>query len=162
MFPNQLILGIEIRDKVVEYVEDRITKLRQENSSYQNIAVIKSNAMKYLPNYFGKGQLTKIFFLFPDPHFKKSNHRRRIISPQLLAEYAYILSIGGKAYTVTDVEDLHNWMAKHFGDHPLFSRVSDSELEVDPVIPLVLSSTEESRKVDRIKGKKIFSSFSTN
>ena len=27
--------------------------------------------MKYLPNFFRKGQLEKIFFLFPDPHFKK-------------------------------------------------------------------------------------------
>ena len=27
--------------------------------------------MKYLPNFFRKGQLEKMFFLFPDPHFKK-------------------------------------------------------------------------------------------
>lgn len=26
------------------------------------------------------GQLTKMFFLFPDPHFKGKNHRRRIIT----------------------------------------------------------------------------------
>ena len=26
--------------------------------------------MKYMPNYFEKGQLQKLFFLFPDPHFK--------------------------------------------------------------------------------------------
>jgi tRNA (guanine-N7-)-methyltransferase len=80
MFPDSLSLGMEIREKVVEYVEQRIEKLRTENSGqYQNISVVKTNAMKYLPNYFAKGQLKKIFFLFPDPHFKKSNHKRRII-----------------------------------------------------------------------------------
>jgi tRNA (guanine-N7-)-methyltransferase len=26
---------------------------------------MRSNAMKYLPNYFRKGQLEKLFFLFP-------------------------------------------------------------------------------------------------
>lgn len=39
-------------------------------------------------------QLTKMFFLFPDPHFKKTKHKWRIISPTLLAEYAYVLKVG--------------------------------------------------------------------
>lgn len=39
-------------------------------------------------------QLSKMFFLFPDPHFKKTKHKWRIISPTLLAEYAYTLRIG--------------------------------------------------------------------
>ena len=39
-------------------------------------------------------QLTKMFFLFPDPHFKKAKHKWRIISPTLLSEYAYALQEG--------------------------------------------------------------------
>ena len=39
-------------------------------------------------------QLSKMFFLFPDPHFKKTKHKWRIISPTLLAEYAYCLRVG--------------------------------------------------------------------
>lgn len=35
-----------------------------------------------------------MFFLFPDPHFKKTKHKWRIISPTLLAEYAYTLRVG--------------------------------------------------------------------
>ena len=65
--------------------------------------------MKYLPNFFRKGQLSKMFFLFPDPHFKKAKHKWRIINETLLAEYAYVLRVGGKIYTVTDVEDLFDW-----------------------------------------------------
>jgi hypothetical protein len=57
-FPNTLSLGMEIRDKVVEYVEDRIQKLRAQNEGkYGNIAVVLTNAMKYLPNFFRKGQV---------------------------------------------------------------------------------------------------------
>lgn len=44
----------------------RTAALRREQSgSYRNASVLRTNAMKYLPNYFKKGQLTKMFFLFP-------------------------------------------------------------------------------------------------
>ena len=57
--------------------------------------------MRYLPNYFRKHQLEKMFFCFPDPHFKVKNHRRRIISLALLNDYAYFLKPGGRLYTIT-------------------------------------------------------------
>ncbi len=50
-----------------------------------------------------------------DPHFKASNHRRRIIQRTLLAEYAYLLRPGGLLYTITDVEDLGNWQVRLCG-----------------------------------------------
>lgn len=59
MFPDQLILGMEIRVKVSDYVMDRIAALRKQNpGEFQNIACIRSNAMKYLPNFFKKGQVS--------------------------------------------------------------------------------------------------------
>ena len=33
-----------------------------------------------------------------------------------------------KVYTVTDVKDLHEWMVKHFNEHPLFEAISDEEM----------------------------------
>lgn len=62
MFPDNLILGMEIRVKVSNYVVDRITALRLQNPGrYQNIACLRTNAMKYLPNYFYKGQVNGKF-----------------------------------------------------------------------------------------------------
>lgn len=61
LFPKQLILGLEIRVKVSDYVQDRIHSLRAaEPGSYQNIACLRSNAMKYLPNFFTKGQVSSL------------------------------------------------------------------------------------------------------
>lgn len=58
IFPNNLMLGLEIRVKVSDYVNDRIQALRiQHPEQYQNIAVLRTNAMKYLPNFFYKGQV---------------------------------------------------------------------------------------------------------
>ena len=84
LFPETLMIGMEIRVKVTQYVIDRIAALRSQNTGdgdggeeaaaaggFQNISVVRTNAMKFIGNYFRKGQLKKMFFLFPDPHFKK-------------------------------------------------------------------------------------------
>ncbi|XP_036958216.1 tRNA (guanine-N(7)-)-methyltransferase isoform X2 [Acanthopagrus latus] len=160
LFPDKLILGLEIRVKVSDYVRDRIQSLRaSEPGNYQNIACLRSNAMKYLPNFFSKGQLSKMFFLFPDPHFKKTKHKWRIISPTLLAEYAYTLRVGGLVYTMTDVEEVHVWMVKHFTEHPLFTRVSEEELVGDVIISRLGTCTEEGKKVQRNGGKNFLAVF---
>lgn len=129
ILPEELILGLEIRMKLCEYVDLRIKNLRQENEGqYQNASVLRTNAMKYLPNYIRKGQLSRMFFCFPDPHFKEKNHRRRIISPVLLSEYMYYLKPNGILYTITDVEELSLWHKKQLEDHPGFELLTEEEL----------------------------------
>ncbi|XP_050726102.1 tRNA (guanine-N(7)-)-methyltransferase-like [Eriocheir sinensis] len=162
-YPDTLMLGMEIRVKVSDFVVDRIAGLREDKQDapggYQNIACVRTNAMKYLPNYFEKGQLSKMFFLFPDPHFKKAKHKWRIINPSLLAEYAYVLRQGGLVYAMTDVKDLYDWMHHHFTEHPLFEPVQEEELREDKVIPLLPDSSEEGQKVTRQLGVKHLSVY---
>ena len=63
MFPDKLMLGMEIRLKVSDYVRDRVVALREQNpGKYQNINCLRNNAMKYLPNFFYKGQVSGISF----------------------------------------------------------------------------------------------------
>jgi tRNA (guanine-N7-)-methyltransferase len=81
---------------------------------YQNISALRANTMKFLPNFFRRHQLSKIFICFPDPHFKARKHKARIISSSLNAEYAYLLRPGGLLYTITDVEEYHRWILNHF------------------------------------------------
>lgn len=153
LFPDKLMIGMELRDKVTEYVKERILALRGTNpGQYQNVSVVRTNSMKYIPNYFEKGQLSKMFFLFPDPHFKEKNHRRRVISTHLLDEYAYVLRVGGIIYTITDVEELGVWMKECLEKHPLFEALSEDEVEADPCVKLLSSATEEGQKVARNGG----------
>lgn len=154
LFPKTLMIGMELRDKVTEYVKERILALRLANpGEYENVSVVRTNSMKYIPNYFEKGQLAKMFFLFPDPHFKEKNHRRRVISPHLLDEYAYALRVGGVIYTITDVEELGEWMKACLDGHPMFESLTEGELEADPVVKLLSSATEEGQKVARNGGQ---------
>ncbi|OEH77701.1 tRNA-methyltransferase family protein [Cyclospora cayetanensis] len=58
-FPQSLIMGLEIREKVTNFVGERIQALREEHKEeglYQNVSVIRTNATKFLLNYFRKGQ----------------------------------------------------------------------------------------------------------
>lgn len=161
-FPDMLSLGMEIRVQVTQYVEDRIIALREQNKEqeqYQNIAVLRGNAMKFTPNFFEKAQLSKMFFCFPDPHFKQRKHKARIITNTLLTEYAYVLKEGGIIYTITDVKDLHKWMVRHLEEHPLFERLSEEWEKADKCVEIMTYSTEEGQKVDRNKGSKFIACF---
>ncbi|KAG6896577.1 tRNA (guanine-N(7)-)-methyltransferase (tRNA(m7G46)-methyltransferase) [Termitomyces sp. T32_za158] len=171
------MLGLEIRVQVSQYVQDRIAALRvnaaseaaaassaecPQNAHYQNVSIVRANAMKFLPNYFAKHSLSSLFFLFPDPHFKSRKHKARIISPTLLAEYAYALRPGGIVYTITDVKDLHDWMRSHLEAFPLFTYVDEETLRAEgkgPIIDAVFTSTEEGKKVERNKGDKWLACF---
>ncbi|XP_050424917.1 tRNA (guanine-N(7)-)-methyltransferase [Adelges cooleyi] len=160
MFPTSLILGMEIRVKVSQYVIERIKALRvNQPNCYENIACIRTNAIKYLPNFFKKGQIKKMFFLYPDPHFKKSKHKWRIINDTTLSEYAYVLAEGAMVYTVTDVKDLHEWMTQHFSEHCLFEPVDEECLKEDPIVDKLYESSEEGKKVTRNNGDKFLAVF---
>ncbi|KAF9650255.1 putative methyltransferase [Thelephora ganbajun] len=164
LFPESLMLGLEIRVQVSQYVRDRIAALRASatDGSFQNISVTRANCMKFLPNYFAKHSLSSIFFLFPDPHFKLRKHKARIVSPTLLAEYAYVLRPGGVVYTITDVEDLHLWMKSHLEAFPLFEIVEETTLRAEGkgvILDAVYNGTEEGKKVERNGGSKYLACF---
>ncbi|KAF2002938.1 putative methyltransferase [Amniculicola lignicola CBS 123094] len=167
--PDTLILGMEIRTSVTEYVQDKVRALRAQHTpttnasthDFQNVSCIRANTMKFLPNFFTRAQLSKIFLCFPDPHFKQRKHKARIVSYTLASEYAYVLRPGGIVYTITDVEDLHNWMVGHFEKHPSFEMVGEEELEKegDVCVGIMRKETEEGKKVERNKGMKFVACF---
>jgi len=156
------VLGLEIRPKVCEFVRQRVEALRASDASggdiYAGVSCYRLNAMVHLPNLIGKAQLDKIFFCFPDPHFKAKNHRRRVVSAALLAEYAYALRPGGLLYAVTDVEALHLWHVAKCDAHACFEKVVDLT-EADPFVRACLHETEEGKKVARNGGSKYWAVY---
>ena len=198
ILPHEVILGMEIRAKVTEYVRLRIVASRKEHSTeitagdgsadgtsdkaaaaeadtklmptadvattaapYQNCSVMRTNSMKFLPHYFRKGSINKLFFCFPDPHFKRKNHGRRIISTRLLTEYAYVLKVGAKLYCITDVKELHDWHMEQLNSHPLFMELdrNSEEFKNDKCIEAMKVETEEGKKVERAGGNKYYAVF---
>ena len=67
-----LFLRVEHVSRSTSFVLTLKQAARSGNDKdFQNIALIRTNAMKYLTIFFEKAQLKKLFFLFPDPQFKR-------------------------------------------------------------------------------------------
>ena len=88
LFPLSFAFDFDFRSNASFHSYSRFfyaQALRKQNpGQYENVACVRTNAMKLLPNFFSKGQLKAMFFLFPDPHFKKTKHKWRIINDTLL------------------------------------------------------------------------------
>ena len=148
MLENQNnILGLEIRDKVYRYVRDRINK-----DSLDNCAIMKTNALLFLPNICHKLSIEKIFILFPDPHFKKRKQKGRVICKQMMHIYAYILRERGRLYISTDVIALFNDMKDVIKKSGLFKEIEDPE---DIYFERTLKETDEALRAG-IKTGQIF------
>jgi tRNA (guanine-N7-)-methyltransferase len=64
--------------------------------------------------------LERLYILNPDPWPKARHHKRRIVNPENLDQYARILKSGGRLIMTTDVEELAEWMRDHALNHPDF------------------------------------------
>ncbi|KAH0790179.1 tRNA (guanine-N(7)-)-methyltransferase [Histomonas meleagridis] len=155
-YPNNLILAFEIRLTVTTYVNEKIKALRRVGKA-SNVAVQWGNTMRTLMRYLKPNTIEKIFILFPDPHFKKRKTKWRIISPQLMDEYAFILKEGALLYLVTDVKTYFDFAVPIIESHPLFERIADPSNDED--LQIAMTATEESKKVARNGGDKFSAVF---
>jgi len=130
-----------------------------DTSAFSNIHVVKTNSMKFLPNYLPKTSIEKMFILFPDPHFKKKKHKARIISPFMLDIYHYVLKDNGLLYISTDVEELFIYMVECIGSNPMFARVPQHVEEKDSLFNVIVETTEESRKAEMKRSRKFRAIF---
>lgn len=137
LHPHVNVLGMEIRDKVVEFLELHTTKI-------DNCSVIKTNALLFLPNFFERHSLDKIFVLFPDPHFKKRKQKGRVICKQMMQVFKYILKQDGKVYISTDVTELFTDMCRVFDLSGLFER--DENAETEMLFDMCYKDTDEAHR----------------
>lgn len=155
VFPAKKILGMEIRKKLVEYVRLKIKYMQEkEGAEKYKLSVVRTNSMKFLPNYLEKDTVEKMFILFPDPHFKKKKHKARIVSSVMLDIYQYVLKPKGLLYIATDVEELYISMLETINAHSLFRRLPEEREKKDSLWDIIIESTEEAHKVDTKCSKK--------
>lgn len=66
LLPSSLMVGIELRDSVCDYVRQRVAVLRSGTPPRcANVAAVRVNAQRHLTHMFGRQSLEKLFFLFP-------------------------------------------------------------------------------------------------
>ncbi len=99
--PEAFFVGIEIRNDLVR----RVNRWAQEKMCPQVYAVFAH--LNYdLPALFRPKQIEKAFINFPDPWFKKDQHKRRVVKPELAQELVELLAPSGELFFQSDVFDL--------------------------------------------------------
>lgn len=67
--------------------------------------------------------VARLFVLFPDPWPKKRHHRRRLVSAEMLGQFARMLQGGGRLRLATDDPDYAAAMDDLAAAHPDFARL---------------------------------------
>lgn len=120
--PDRLVVGIDVRKKTVEVMQERVTA-----DNIQNIHLVFGNGSVCLSEMFENGSLNNIFIFHPDPWLKRRHLKRRLVNPDLLIIAQQKLKIGGRIYVSTDVEPLWIEMRKTFEENKNFTEVQDTD-----------------------------------
>lgn len=113
---NKNILGFEVRQKAVEWINNVIDSENIPNASALWYSV--ANGIKFITDE----SIEKIFYFFPDPWIKKRHHKRRALTLQLIDEFHRVLKPKGKVYTMTDVSELDKIQVELFLNQKKFKQ----------------------------------------
>ncbi|MEZ4448634.1 MAG: methyltransferase domain-containing protein [Nannocystaceae bacterium] len=96
--PERWVVGLEIREKVVEWNQGRAREAGLSNLSFGYV-----NLNVDMDRVFPDGGVDRFHVLFPDPWFKARHHKRRVIEPGLLEVLRRQLRPGGELHFASDV-----------------------------------------------------------
>ena len=122
--PDWNFLGLEIREPLVLEANELRSQLGLTNLHYLFINV--NNELQPLLKSFPSGALQRVTIQFPDPWFKNRHRKRRMVQPQLVADLAPHLAIGGDVFLQSDLESVAGLMRDRFSEHPAFIQVTSS------------------------------------
>lgn len=98
--PSRVHLGLEIRDQLVDQVNERAEQTGLP------VRAIFCNANNHLRSVFPEGSVRRVFLNFPDPWFKKRHRKRRMIDEALVCDIHHVLEPGGELFFQSDVWDV--------------------------------------------------------
>ncbi len=83
-----------------------------EEQSLTNIRVYDDD-VRHLLGLMADESLERIFILFPDPWPKTRHHRRRIVKPETIVEFARLLKPGGELRYASDHAEYVAWALRY-------------------------------------------------
>jgi tRNA (guanine-N7-)-methyltransferase len=98
--PGVNFLGIEIARKYQFFAAARLAK-----RGFCNVRLVKADARQFLRDHVATGSCRAIHVYFPDPWWKKRHLKRRVFTPEFVAECTRVLQSGGRLHIVTDVAE---------------------------------------------------------
>jgi tRNA (guanine-N7-)-methyltransferase len=93
-------VGLEIRREFAQPIN------RMAESLGLSVRAYFSNVSVDLPHAFAPGRVARFFVNFPDPYFKRKQHKRRVMSADLVAMLHQALAPRGEIFFQSDVWEL--------------------------------------------------------
>ncbi len=91
------ILGIEVRRAYVDICNAALDK-----AGIENACAIYAEAKIDVPDLIADASLERIYFMFPDPWFKRRHHKRRVLTRDFAELLTRKLQVGGEFHWATD------------------------------------------------------------
>jgi tRNA (guanine-N7-)-methyltransferase len=109
-FQNRNFVGIDVKGS-------RIFKgaIKVLESKLTNVAFVLVKA-ENLNEIFTPGSIEEIYVLFPEPHQKRSNHNRRLVSSAFITLYKELLVDSGLLHFKTDNSELFEFAIKNISE----------------------------------------------
>ena len=95
--PQSLFLGIEYAEKFIKVCRDEV---REHKLS--NVLLLNADAKLFFQKCLPDASIDVVHVYFPDPWPKKSQHKRRFLSPSGIRDVARVLKPNGHLYFATD------------------------------------------------------------
>ncbi|MEH2237027.1 tRNA (guanosine(46)-N7)-methyltransferase TrmB [Nostoc sp.] len=132
--PDWNYLGLEIREPLVGEANKLRSELGLTNLHYLFCNV--NNSLRSLLSSLPPGSLQRVTIQFPDPWFKTRHAKRRVVQPELVAELANYLAVGGVVFLQSDMEFVAVEMRDRFAENPAFQRVGTEEWLAENPLPV--------------------------
>ena len=105
-FPERNFVGIDVKGARIYH-----GAMRSIDDKLDNVGFIIGKAEK-LNEFFQPKSVEEIIIPFPDPHMRRSNQNRRLISPNFLIIYKALLTDYGTIHFKTDNQSLFEYVGK--------------------------------------------------
>ncbi|MEH2159332.1 tRNA (guanosine(46)-N7)-methyltransferase TrmB [Nostoc sp.] len=132
--PNLNFLGLEIREPLVVEANKLRSELGLTNLHYLFCNV--NNSLHSVLSSLPPGSLQRITIQFPDPWFKTRHAKRRVVQPELVADLANYLAVGGLVFLQSDMEFVAVEMRDRFAENPAFEKIGTGEWLAENPMPV--------------------------
>jgi len=122
---NRNFLGLEIRRSLVEHANEYY----KNQKGMENLHYLSCNAnvdlKRILTDITKSSKLVRVTIQFPDPHFKKKHHKRRVLKPELVETIATCLDKDGDLFMQGDIFEVMEEMR-------LITRENPNLIDINP------------------------------
>lgn len=128
-YPERNVLGLEIRRPMVDYLllKKKLKKLTNVHFMFANVSIHLKTILSSI-NANG-AQVLSVTTNFPDPQFKRSHRKRRIVDHKFVNTLAEFLPPGAVVFMQSDVEELMQDMASYYFQSPYFSPAENQDTQ---------------------------------